>query len=385
MTDVHAPTDTSFTATAEQEELRRSVRAFLTAKVDEAAVRRAIGTAEGHDLGVWRQMADQLGLHGLAVDEPYGGHGFTFADLAVALEEMGRVLLPGPFFASAVLAAQVLIHADDGDARSSYLPGIASGDSVATCAFTGPSGRWDESGIDVEAVESGSDTWRLDGVATYVPNGMEADLMLVLARTDGAVSLFAVEFDDDGLAPGVDRRTLSTLDPTRRQARIDFRGARARPIGRPGASWPTVRSALTAATAGLAAEQVGGAARCLELSVEYAKVRRQFGRPIGSFQAIRHRCADVMLDVECARGVAQYAAHQVTVGSPTADAAVSLAKAYSSDVFSRAAAASIQIHGGIGFTWEHPAHLYYKRARSSGLLLGDAAHHRARLATHVDI
>ncbi|MBX7448898.1 acyl-CoA/acyl-ACP dehydrogenase [Mycolicibacterium sp. 3033] len=382
---MHIPTDTSFTATAEQDELRASVRAFLTAKVDEAAVRRSIATAEGHDLVVWRQMADQLGLQGLAVDEQYGGHGFTFADLAVVLEETGRALLPGPFFASAVLAAQVLVHTDDEDARARYLPGIASGDRVATCAFTGPSGRCDESGVDVRAVPSGGDTWRLDGVATYVPNGMDADLVVVLARTDATVSMFAIEFDDHGSADGAVRRALSTLDPTRRQARIDFSGASARPIGRPGAARPGVERALAVATAGLAAEQVGGAARCLELSVEYAKVRRQFGRPIGSFQAIRHRCADVMLDVECARGVAQYAAHQATVGSPTASAAASLAKAYSSDVFSRAAAACIQIHGGIGFTWEHPAHLYYKRARSSGLLLGDAAYHRARLAAHVGL
>ncbi len=368
-----------FALTEEQQELRRTARSFLELKADEAEVRRVMETPEGYDAGVWRQMADQLGWQGLAIPENLGGHGFGFAELGVVLEEMGRALLPGPFFGSVVLAGGVLMQCEDHHAKTRYLPGIASGDTIATLALTEESGRWDAEGIQAAAHRNG-DTWILEGTKTFVLDGHIADLVLVAARTDAGISLFAVNRPDR-----LTRRMLSTLDPTRRQARLDFVQTPATLIGCDGNAWPALGRALDIAAAGLAAEQVGGAQRCLDLAVDYAKTRRQFGKPIGSFQAIRHKCADLMLDIECARGAAQYAVQAAANLTDELPAAASLAKAYCSDTYARAAAANIQIHGGIGFTWEHPAHLYFKRANSSGHLLGDPAYHRRRLADRIGI
>jgi alkylation response protein AidB-like acyl-CoA dehydrogenase len=368
-----------FALTDEQQELGRTVRSFLELKSDEVAVRRVIETREGYDLAVWRQMAQQLGLQGLAVPEQYGGLGFGFVELGVVLEEAGRALLPGPFFGSVVLAGSVLMQCDDHDAKTRYLPGIASGNTIATLALTEESGRWDAAGIRLRAHRQGG-TWLLDGTKTFVLDGDIAGLVLVVARTEAGISLFAAEASERLV-----RRTLSTLDPTRRQARLHFSGTPAELIGDDGAAWPPLSRALDIAACGLAAEQVGGAQRCLDMAVDYAKTRQQFGKPIGSFQAIRHKCADLMLDIECARGAAQYAVHTAAALTAELPAAASLAKAYCSDTYVRAAGANIQIHGGIGFTWEHPAHLYFKRATSSGHLLGDAAYHRRLLADRIGI
>ncbi|MDX1884163.1 acyl-CoA dehydrogenase family protein [Mycolicibacterium sp. 120270] len=368
-----------FALTEEQRELRRSVRAFLELKSPEGEVRRVMESTDGYHPGVWRQMADQLGLQGLAVPEEFGGSGFSYAELGVVIEETGRALLPGPFFGSVVLAGSILMCCGDDTAKSRYLPGVASGATIATLALTEQSGRWDADGIQAEARRKGS-AWILSGTKTFVLDGHIADLVLVAARTEEGMSLFAVEETDR-----LTRRELSTLDPTRRQARIDFSDTPAELIGFAGQAWPALSHALDIAAAGLAIEQVGGAQRCLELAVEYAKTRRQFGKPIGSFQAIRHKCADLMLDIECARGVAQFAVQAAATGAAELPAAASLAKAYCSDTYARVAAANIQIHGGIGFTWEHPAHMYFKRAKSSGHLLGDATYHRRLLADRVGL
>jgi alkylation response protein AidB-like acyl-CoA dehydrogenase len=368
-----------FAPSDEQRELRRIVRSFVDAKGSQSEVRRLMETPEGYEPAVWRQMADQLGLLGLAIPEEFGGQGFTFAEVGIVMEEMGRALLPGPYFASVVLAANTLLHSGDEEAEYRYLPGIASGRTIATLAVTEDSGRWDSDGIQTRACRSG-DRWMLDGGKTYVLDGHIADLILVAARTETGLSLFAV--DDVG---ALERRTLSTLDKTRRQARIQFSSTTATLIGRDGAAWPTLERVLAFGSAALAAEQVGGAQRCLDMAVEYAKVRRQFGKPIGSFQAIRHKCADVLLDVECARGAANYALHAAAGLTENFPSAAALAKAYCSDVYTHAAAVNIQIHGGIGFTWEHPAHLYFKRAKSSGHLLGDAAFQRGLLADQIGL
>jgi alkylation response protein AidB-like acyl-CoA dehydrogenase len=368
-----------FAPTDEQEELRRAVRAFLERRSSEADVRRVMETPQGYDPDVWRQMADDLGLHGLAIPEGYGGSGFSLAELGVVAEESGRALLPGPFFGSVVLAGSVLLSCDATDAKSRYLPGIASGQTIATLALTERSGRWDGEDVETTARRTASG-WVLNGAKSFVLDGHIADLVLVVAQTDIGLSLFVVD-SMDGLA----RRMLSSLDPTRRQARIDFADTPAELIGVEGQAWPGLSKALDIAAACLALEQVGGAQRCLELAVDYAKTRHQFGRPIGSFQAIRHKCADLMLEIECARGAAQYAVHAAAQQLDELPAAASLAKAYCSDVYSKAAAANIQIHGGIGFTWEHPAHMYFKRAKSSEHLLGDAAYHRGLLADRVGI
>jgi alkylation response protein AidB-like acyl-CoA dehydrogenase len=369
----------SFALTDEQQELRRTVRAFLDAKASESEVRRVMDTPEGYDPSVWRQMADQLGLLGLATPEEFGGQGFRFFELGIVMEEIGRALLPGPYLASIALAASALLHSGDDAVKQHYLPDIASGRTIATVAVTEESGRWGADGIHTRARCRG-DSWTLDGTKMHVLDGHIADLFLVAARTDEGISLFAVdEFH------GVSRRALSTLDQTRRQARVEFYNTPATLVGRDGEAWSTLERTLALGSSALAAEQVGGAQRCLDMAVDYAKVRKQFGKPIGSFQAIRHKCADVFLEVECARGAAYYALQAAAGLSDELVAAAALAKAFCSDAFGRAAAANIQIHGGIGFTWEHPAHLYFKRARSSGQLLGDAEFHRGLLADRVGL
>lgn len=370
---------TAFTLTDDQREFRSTVRAFLEHHSPESAVRRVMESDDGFDSAIWRAMADQLSLQGLIIPEEYGGEGFGFTELGLVLEEMGGALLPGPFFTSAVLAAAVLLGSGDDEACTRYLPGIASGETIATLALTERSGRWDRDGIETTADDKGAG-WLLRGAKHYVPEGIVANLVLAVARTaSDIVSVFAVE-DTDELA----RRKQSSLDPTRRQAVIEFDDATATRIG-PEDAWPWLSRALSQATAALANEQVGGAQRCLDQAVAYVKVRKQFGKPVGSFQAIRHHCADLMLDIECARGVAQYAVHAVDHSPAEFRSAAALAKAYCSDVYARAAAANIQLHGGIGFTWEHPAHMYFKRAKSSAMLLGDARYHRSLLADYIGV
>lgn len=366
----------AFTLTDEQRDFRSSVRSFLQHHCPEAEVRRVMDSADGYEPTVWRAMADQLNLQGLVIPEEYGGEGFGCAELALVLEETGAALLPGPYFTSAVLAANALLHSADEVAKKRYLPGIASGHTIGTVAVTERSGRWDLDGLETRAEPVG-DGWALSGTKHYVPDGMIADLVLVVARTDDGPGMFCV---DDTQA--LQRRAQSTLDQTRRQAVIRMT---ATPATRVSASTADIERALAYSAAGLAAEQVGGAQRCLDHAVSYAKVRHQFGRPIGSFQAIRHRCADLMLEIECARGAVQYAAHSGDVHPESLPAAAALAKAHCSEVYARAAAANIQLHGGIGFTWEHPAHMYFKRAASSAQLLGDADHHRRLLADRVGL
>ena len=292
---------------------------------------------------------------------------------------MGAVLLPGPFFASAVLAAGVLVAAHDEPAKRRHLPGIANADTIATLALTERSGTWSVDVPDAVATraERDGDSWTLSGTKHYVLDGAIADLVLVVARTESDVGVFIV---DD--ATKLERRPQKTLDPTRRQSVIELSRTSATRLDITAAG---LEHALARAAAALANEQVGGAQRCLDQAVDYAKVRHQFGKPIGSFQAIRHRCADLMLDIECARGAAQYAAYAADTFPAEFPAAAALAKAHCSEVYARAAAANIQLHGGIGFTWEHPAHMYFKRAKSSSLLLGDADHHRRLLADRVGI
>jgi len=295
------------------------------------------------------------------------------------LEEMGRSLLCAPYFSTVVLAVNTLLRCGDDEAGRSLLPGIASGDTIATLAFTEPGGHWDPSGI--EAVARGGPDWRIHGTKLYVLDGHTADVVIVAARTGAGVSLFRVEGD----APGLTRTPLETLDLTRKQARLDFEGVEATLLGSDGAGAAVLSTVLDLAAAALAAEQVGGAERCLEMSVAYAKERVQFGRPIGSFQAIKHKCADVVLEVESARSAAYYAGWCADEKSEELPAVASLAKAYCSEAFLHAASENIQIHGGIGFTWEHPAHLYFRRAKSSDLFLGSPGHHRERLAQRIGV
>jgi alkylation response protein AidB-like acyl-CoA dehydrogenase len=367
---------------AEQRELRNSVRRFLAERAPLTRVRELMETADGIDPDVWRQASTQLGLPGIAVPEEYGGAGFSFAEQAIVLEELGAALFTGPYLASAVLAATALLASDDEEARKDLLPGIAAGETVATLAFTEDGGSWDPASIRL-AAEENNQGWRLDGHKSFVLDGHAADLILVVAatETDGTLSLFAVT----STAAGLTRRALPTLDQTRKLARLAFNHTPARLIGKKGAARAGLDHTLDVAAVALAAEQLGGAQRALDMAVAYAKVRQQFGRPIGSFQAIKHRCADLLLEVESLRSAVGYAAAAVAAGSTEVPVLASLLKAYASEVYSHVAGENIQIHGGIGFTWEHDAHLYLKRAKASELFLGDASYHRERLATRIGL
>ena len=370
----------NFAFSEEQEELRRIVRSFLEDKSPETEVRRLMETTEGFDPSVWSQMGEQLGLQGLIVPEEFGGSGYSYIELIVVLEEMGRALLCAPFFSTVALAANTLIHSGDAAAKAAHLPGIASGETIATLAFTEENGRWDESGITMEATASG-DGFTLSGTKMYVLDGHTANLILVAARTAKGVSLFAVDAD----AAGLTRTPLATMDQTRKQARLEFSNTPATLIGTEGEGWSVLERVLDLAAVALAAEQVGGAQQVLDMSVEYAKVRVQFGRPIGSFQAIKHKCADMLLEVESAKSAAYYAGWCAAELNDELPSVASLAKAYCSEAYFHATAENIQIHGGIGFTWEHPAHLYFKRAKSSELLFGDPVYHRELLAQRIGI
>jgi alkylation response protein AidB-like acyl-CoA dehydrogenase len=366
---------------AEQRELRDSVRRFLADRAPLRRVRELMETPDGTDRQVWRQAGAQLGLQGIAIPERYGGAGFTFAEQAIVLEEQGAALYGGPYLASAVLAATALLSGSDEVARRELLPGIASGQTVATLAFTEDDGSWEPEAIRLAARRDGSGGWVLDGHKSFVLDGGAADLILVVAAAGEGLSLFAV----DPAAAGLDRRVLPTLDQTRQLARLEFGSVAGRLVGAPGEAAGVLARTLDVAAIALAAEQLGGAQRALDMAVGYAKIRHQFGRPIGSFQAIKHRCADLLLEVESLRSAVGYAAAAVAEDSAEVPVVAALTKAYASDVYFHVAAENIQIHGGIGFTWEHDAHLYFKRAKSSELFLGDAAYHREHLAQRIGL
>jgi alkylation response protein AidB-like acyl-CoA dehydrogenase len=364
----------------EQEELRRSVRRFLEDKSPKTEVRRLMETTEGYDPAVWTQMGSQLGLQGMAIPEGLGGLGFSYVELGIVFEEMGRALLCAPYFATVALAANALLCSGDEAAQKDYLPGIASGETVATLALTEDSGSWDLEAVTCSGSNSG-EAWTLTGHKMYVIDGTTASLVLVVARSEEGVSLFAV----DGDAPGLTRTALNTMDQTRKQARLELAEVPARLIGTAGAAASGLGKALDLAAVALAAEQVGGAQQVLEMSVDYAKTRIQFGRPIGSFQAIKHKCADMLLEVESAKSASYYAEWAAAEASDELGVAACMAKAYCSEAYFHAAAENIQIHGGIGFTWEHDAHLYFKRAKSSEIYLGDPYYHRELLAQRLGI
>jgi alkylation response protein AidB-like acyl-CoA dehydrogenase len=366
--------------TAEQEELRNVIREFLKRYSSEADVRKQIDGELGYDPHAWRTAAEQIGMHALAIPEEFGGAGYGFDELAVVLEETGRTLFTGPVLPSVVLAPTVLLRSRDAQACERYLPGIADGSTIATVAVSEHAANWDESDVNV-AASKGGDGWVLDGTKAYVLGGAEATLILVAARTALGISLFAVESS----AAGFGSASLPVMDLTRRLARVTFDGCPAVLIGVEGEGWDVLAHVFDYAIVALACEQVGGAAAVLDATVDYLKMREQFGRPIGSFQAIKHRCADMLVELESARSAAAYASAALAAGADDASVAASIAKVYCSQAFYHIAAESIQMHGGIGFTWEHPAQLYFKRAKSAETLFGSPSAHRDRIATLVGL
>ena len=368
-----------FGTSEEQEELRSSVRRFVTDRAPLARVRELMDAGE-IDREVWSQAGAQLGLQGIAIPEEYGGSGFSFAEQAIVLEELGAGLYGGPYLASAVLAATALLASPDEAARQRLLPGIASGETIAALAFTEDDGSWDPAGIRLAATKDGAG-WVLDGHKSFVLDGANAGLILVVAVADGGLSLFAV----DGAASGLTVTALPTLDQTRGLARLEFAAVPAELIGSAGDAAAILGRVLDVAAIALAAEQLGGAQRALDITVDYTKTRHQFGRPIGSFQALKHRMADLLMEVESLRSAVAYAAAAVADDSDEVPALASLLKAYASETYFHVAAEMIQMHGGIGFTWEHDAHLFFKRAKSSELFLGDGAYHREHLAQRIGL
>ncbi|MGH2728024.1 MAG: acyl-CoA dehydrogenase family protein, partial [Actinomycetota bacterium] len=309
--------------------------------------------------------------------------GMSYVDVGVLLEEMGRALVPGPFFSTVCLATPAIVEAGTEDQKAKLLGDIAAGQRLGTVAYTEPGARLDEAGVQLSAAQNG-DGWVLSGTKSFVPDAHVADTIIVAARTSdadtGGVTLFVVDANTDG----VTTKQLRTMDTTRRWCDVAFDGVKVGPdavMGAVDGGWAPLERALQRAIAMICAESVGGAQKVLDMSVEYSKVRVQFGRPIGSFQAVKHKCADMLVDVEMARSAMYYAAWAASGNEEELQLASSVAKAYCGDAYSRVALTGIQVHGGIGFTWEHDMHLYYRRAKWCELFLGDPSIWRERVAS----
>jgi len=372
----------------EQLELRAMAESFLAEHSSSEQVRAAMATDLGYDEKVWHQVAAELGWAAVHIPEAYGGLGLEYADLVALVEVMGGSLFCSPFFSSVALGANALLVGGSDAQKQAHLPAIAEGTTRATVAFAEANGQAGPDGIEATWRADGGDIV-LQGEKRYVVDGVSADLLIVAARTEGTtgeegLGLFLVQGD----AAGLSRTALPTLDQTRRLAAITLDGVRvpaSSSLGTPGEAWATLDKTLQLASIVLAAEQVGGAERCLEMAVAYAKEREQFGRPIGSFQAIKHTCADMLVLVESARSAVYYAACVATDDTDELEAVASLAKAYCSEAYFQCAADNIQIHGGVGFTWEYDCHLHFKRAKASESLLGDPPHHRERVARAIGL
>jgi alkylation response protein AidB-like acyl-CoA dehydrogenase len=355
------------------------LRRFLQEKSPPSAVRRLMESDAGWERDSWVELNQQLGLTGVHIPEEYGGQGFGFVELGIVLEEMGRALLCAPYFSTTVLAATAIMNAGTKAQQEVLLPPIALGETVATLAFTEPNGSWDASGVETTARPDGG-KFRLDGIKSFVLDGHTADLIVVAARAPGSsgedgLSLFTTRGD----APGLSRRALKVLDPTRKLARLEFSGTPADLLGELGDGAETLEKTLTQAAACLASEMVGGADRLRVSALDYANLRMQFGRPIASFQSMKHKQADMLVDVELAKSAAYAAAYAADEDDPDLPAIAALAKACASDAYLQTAIHTIQIHGGIGFTWDNDTHLWFKRAKSSEVFLGDPAWHRERM------
>lgn len=363
----------NFGLTETQQTLKNTVRKFLAAECPLAEVRKQMETETAFDASLWRKIAEQ-GWTGMIFPEEYGGFGMGMVEMGAALEEMGRALLPGPFFSTVVLAGSVLDAAASESQKRKYLGAICRGEAKATLALLEESASWSPDGVQMKA-----NGLSLSGRKLFVPDAGVADFLVVVARMDGDLALFVVPSG----APGLRVTHLNAMDNTRKLYEIEFDSVPAELLAQGGRARKALDQALDIATAGLVAEMTGGMQRLLEITVEYAKTRKQFGRPIGEFQAVQHQCADMLVYTESSRSAAYYAAYAIQEGIPEAHLAVSVAKAYASDAYRETGNRAIQIHGGMGFTWENDAHLFYRRAKASELAFGDAAFHRERIAKMV--
>ncbi|HTI55381.1 MAG TPA: acyl-CoA dehydrogenase family protein [Verrucomicrobiae bacterium] len=371
----------------EQELLRSTARKFFENECGSDTVRRLMETPEGISPDLWTKIAEQ-GWLGLVFPEAYDGMGLGLVDLVVLMEEMGRAVVPGPYFSTVLLGGLAVLEAGSEAQKKEWLPKIAAGDKRVALAWMEPSAQLGPAGVTLTATEKGG-RYTLSGTKLFVHDAHTADALVVAARTrPGAgaegVSLFLLPRDTSGLRVTL----LPTMDQTRKLCEVTCAdvtvGADAL-LGAAGAGWAPLGRVLDRATVALCAEMCGGAQKVLDMTVEYAKIRQAFGRPIGSYQGVKHRAADMLVDVENGKSITYYAAWALDEGAAEAPLAVSMAKAYVSDAFRRVAAAGIQLHGGIGFTWEHDLHLYFKRAKGSEFTFGDATHHRERVAQLVNL
>ncbi|WP_234817724.1 acyl-CoA dehydrogenase family protein [Mycolicibacterium sphagni] len=354
--------------TTEQRDLAEAVADLMAKRSPEAEVRRLMATDTGYDPAVWAELA-AMGLLGLAIPEAFGGSGAGAAEVGVVMEAMGRALLCAPYLSTAVLTTQLLLALGDAKEQADVLPRIAAGEFLATVAFAEPGSARPPRTAGTVARAAGFE-WQLSGTKTYVLDATVAGRFYVLAGN----AVFAVEPD----APGLEISALSTVDQTRKLGRLVLRNTPGRPVGDLKAGADAVDRALDAASVALLGEQAGGAMHAMRMAADYAKNRFQFGRAIGSFQAVKHMCADMLLDAESSVSAARHVAAAFDADDTSWTLDLAAAQSYCSEAFVTIAANNIQVHGGIGFTWEHPAHLYLRRARADAELLGDPAWHRER-------
>jgi alkylation response protein AidB-like acyl-CoA dehydrogenase len=372
----------------EQELLRATARKFFENECTSEFVRARMAEPAGVTDEFWKKLAEQ-GWLGLIYPEEFDGTGLGFVDLTVLMEEMGRAVMPGPFFSTVLLGGLTIYEAGSAAQKKEWLSKISAGQAKATLAFTEPNARWDAAGVTVSARESAG-KFTLTGTKLFVLDAHVADVIVVAARTregkrpEEGLSLFLVPKG----AKGLDVKLLPTMDQTRKLCEVTLRdvtvGADAL-LGAKDQAWGPLARVLDRATVALCAEMCGGAQRVLDMTTDYAKIRVAFGKPIGSYQGVKHRAADMLVEVENAKSLTYYAAWAVDENVPEAPLAASMAKAYVSDAYRRTAGAGIQLHGGIGFTWEHDLHLYFKRAKSSEFTFGDASYHRERVAQLINL
>jgi alkylation response protein AidB-like acyl-CoA dehydrogenase len=372
----------------EQELLRSTARKFFDNECASETVRKLMDGPEGMTPGLWKKIAEQ-GWTGLIFSDEHGGMGLGFVDLVVLMEEMGRSVVPGPFFSTVLLGGLAIREAGTEAQKKAWLPKISSGEARATLAWMEPSAELGAGGITLQATAKGAG-FTMNGTKLFVHDAHTADVIVVAARTasgkspEEGISLFLVPKG----TPGLSVTLLPTMDQTRKLCEVGFKEVAVGPealMGQPGSGWAPLARVIDRATVALCAEMCGGAQKVLDMTVEYAKIRQTFGRPIGSYQGVKHKAADMLVDVENSKSITYYAAWAMDEGVPEGPLAVSMAKAYVSDAYRRVSGAGIQLHGGIGFTWEHDLHLYFKRAKGSEFTFGDATWHRERVAQLVNL
>ena len=370
----------------DQVHIADSVRQVVLERYPMSYVRRMLNDPRGFSPQWWTDAAE-LGWLGLLVEERFGGANLGAMDLVAAQQELGRGLVPGPFLSSAVMATTALARAGSEAQKTHWLSRLVRGEVIGTIALQEPNGAWDAGGVTLPARKDG-DFFTLTGEKRFVTDAHVADFIVVPARINSGngtvdITLFLIETS----APGVSIRLMQTIDPTRRLCEVHFDRVRAGPdaiLGIVGEGWPIIEHVADIARVALCAEMVGGAERALEMSTEYARTRQQFGRPIGSFQAIQHKCADMLVRLEGSRAMTMAAALSLDNGEADASTDTSIAKSHCNETYRAISTEGIQIHGGLGFTWELDMHLFYKRAKASETLLGDSRFHRMRLAARIE-